>query len=54
MLERVTNEELERIWKEAAVADFKVMSHYLPERTEETQGKPSTGWPNSNPRPIHI
>jgi hypothetical protein len=29
------NNELEKIWKEAGVASFKVLSQYLPGETEE-------------------
>jgi hypothetical protein len=31
------NNELERIWKKAAVAKCKVLSQHLPEDTEETR-----------------
>jgi hypothetical protein len=32
--------ELERIWKEAVMAQFNVLSRHLPGGTEEDQGKP--------------
>jgi hypothetical protein len=32
--------ELERSWKEAAMAKFEILSHHLPEGTEENHEKP--------------
>jgi hypothetical protein len=32
---RYVNDELEKIWKEAVVANFKVLSRHLSEGTEE-------------------
>jgi hypothetical protein len=34
-------DELEGIWKEVVVANFKVLSHYLPCGTEENHNTPS-------------
>jgi hypothetical protein len=35
--------ELERIWKEAAVIKFKVLSQHLPVGTQENHEKPQSG-----------
>jgi hypothetical protein len=35
--------ELERIWKEAVMALFKVLSRYFPGGTEENYKKPESG-----------
>jgi hypothetical protein len=35
MIECLMNNELEKIWKEAVTAYFKVLSQHLPEDTEE-------------------
>jgi surfactin synthase thioesterase subunit len=35
------NDELERMWKEAVMAEFKVLSWNLPGRTEENHEKTS-------------
>jgi hypothetical protein len=40
--ERVISEELERMWKDAIVTIFKVLSRYLPEGTEERHEKPQS------------
>jgi hypothetical protein len=37
------NNELERMWKEAVMAKFKVLSQHLPGRTEENHKKPQSG-----------
>jgi hypothetical protein len=37
------NDELERMWKEAVMAEFKVLSWNLPGRTEENHEKPQSG-----------
>jgi hypothetical protein len=37
------NNKLEGIWKEAVMAQFKVLSHHLPGGTEENQEKPMSG-----------
>jgi hypothetical protein len=37
------NKELERMWKEAVVAQFKVLTRHLPGRTEEKTRKISVG-----------
>jgi hypothetical protein len=37
------NDELERMWKEAVVAKFKVLSWDVPEETEETHKKSQSG-----------
>ena len=36
----IVNDELERMWKGAALAKFKVVVWTLPEETEENHGKP--------------
>jgi hypothetical protein len=37
------NNELERMWKEAVMAQFEVLSQYLPADTEETIEEPQPG-----------
>jgi hypothetical protein len=37
------NDALERMWKEAFVADYKVVSWHLLGGTEENHGKPQSG-----------
>jgi hypothetical protein len=37
------NDELERMWKEAVVALFKVLSRHLPGGSEENHEKPQSG-----------
>jgi hypothetical protein len=44
------NSGLERIWKEAVVALFQVLSRHLPGWTEENHKKPQTGQPVFEPR----
>jgi hypothetical protein len=41
MIARLINNELERMWKEAIVAKFKVLSRHLPGGTEENHKKQS-------------
>jgi hypothetical protein len=42
-MELLMNTELERIWKEAAVAKFKELSRNFPGGTGEIHGKPQSG-----------
>jgi hypothetical protein len=44
------NNELEAMWKEAAVAWFKALSRHLPGTTERTQGTPQSGQSVFRPR----
>jgi hypothetical protein len=39
----VVNDEMERIWKVADMAYFKILSHYLAEVTEENHRTPAAG-----------
>jgi hypothetical protein len=41
----ISEYELERIWKEAAMTYFKVLSWHLSGGTEENDDKPQSGWP---------
>jgi hypothetical protein len=44
------NDELEKIWKEAVMAYFKVLSWHSPGGTEENHDKPQSEQPDSGPR----
>jgi hypothetical protein len=39
----IMNNNLERIWKEAVLAQFKVLSRHLPGSTEENHKEPQSG-----------
>jgi hypothetical protein len=41
---------LERIWKEAFMVDFKVLSRHLPGGIEENHETPQSGYPVSDAR----
>jgi hypothetical protein len=45
MMARLMNNELERIWKDAVLDYIKVLSWYLPVRTEENHDKSHSGQP---------
>jgi hypothetical protein len=49
----IVNNELERMWKEAVVAKFMVLSRHLPGGTKENHEKPQSGQPVSGPRIEH-
>jgi hypothetical protein len=38
------NNELERIWKEVVMVEFKVLSQHVPGGTEEDHEKPQDSW----------